>query len=110
MDQPRPEHGLPEALRQIRFRAMEDRARLIADHLLSEEKFPEARNMIREILYEFALGRLRAEEKQRLLSILQFARSTCTIEPLLPLPAYQDEEAEAEPDGQPKTQRMLFEM
>ncbi len=88
---------------------MEDRAGLIADHFWSEEKFPEARKMIQEILYEFALGRLQAEEQQRLLSILQFARSSCTIVASQPLPAYQDEEAEAKPVAEPKTQQMLFE-
>jgi len=65
--------------------------------------------MIHEILYESALGRIQPGDRERLLRILQFARSSCTIEASQPLPAYQDEEHESVRDDSPKAQRMLFE-
>jgi len=110
--------SLSSVLRQMRMESLFRQAEFIrdcwqADCYTLEERTEEARGMIRAVLYERALGQIDDTEKQRIVEILQFAKTPCTIEAQQPIPAYQDEEAERkilEETGKdvPKKQQTFF--
>ena len=78
-----------------------------ADGYSFEERTNEARKLIHAVLYDFALGKITAEERERILDILQFARTQCIIRPEEPIATYQDEETVSEED-RPKKQQTFF--
>ena len=59
------------------------------------------------MLYEFALGKFSVEERQRVLDVLQFSKTTCIIRPEEPIATYQDEQV-MQAKKRPKTQQTLL--
>ena len=72
-----------------------------------EERTNEGRKLIRAVLYDFALGKITAEERQRILDILQLTRTTCVVRPEEPIAAYQDEQV-VQAEGRPKIQQTFL--
>ena len=104
--------SLSSSLRRMRIESLFDQAELIrksyqSDCCSFEDRSEEARKMIRAVLYDHAIEKIGAEDRDRLLSILSFATVPCTIRPAEPIPAYQDEEAKEGYSGA-KKQRRLF--
>lgn len=104
--------SLSNVLRQMRVESLVQQAEFIRDCWQTEcyrfeERTGEARKLIHAVLYESALGRITAEERQRILDLLQFARTTCIMRPEEPIATYQDEEALPR-DDRPKKQQTFF--
>jgi len=104
--------SLSSILRQMRMETLGRQAEFIrdcwqADCYSFEERTDEARKLIHSVLYDFSLGKITAEERERVLDILQFARTTCIIRPEEPIVTYQDEEATPE-EERPKKQQTFF--
>ena len=68
----------------------------------------EARKLIHAALYEFALGKITAEERQRILDILQFARTACVVSPEEPIATRQDEQEVPKETRRKNQQTFLF--
>ena len=66
-------------------------AEIIRDHAACGERIEEARRLIRFVLYEFALGKIDASARDRILDVLQFAAEPPQVIHEQPVPAYQDE-------------------
>lgn len=64
---------LAETLRRRRFAATESDAAFVRDHPDSPERLAEAERLVREAMYDHALGRLTAAERDRILTLLSFA-------------------------------------
>jgi hypothetical protein len=100
-------------LERLKTEAMLRQAEAIRDYPDCSERTEQARQMIRRVLYESALGTMTNDNRQQILDVLQLARSPCSIEPSQPIPTFQDERTldEALKDaGQeiPKKQRTFF--
>jgi len=105
--------SLSSVLRQMRMESLVRQAEFIrdcwqADCCGLEERTDEARKLIQALLYDFALGKITAEERGRVLDILQFARTTCIIRPVEPIATYQDEAAISEEERPKKQQTFVF--
>jgi len=104
--------SLCSVLRQMRMESLVRQAEFIrdcwqADCYSLQERTDEARKLISAVLYDFALGKITAEERERVLDIVQFARTTGIIRPEEPIVTYQDEEAIPE-EERPKKQQTFF--
>ena len=105
--------SLSSVLRQMRMESLVRQAEFIrdcwqADCYSLQERTDEARKLISAVLYDFALGKITAEERQRILDILQFAKTTCIIRPEEPIATYQDEETVPDEERPKKQQTFLF--
>jgi len=104
--------SLSTILSRMRTQSLFEQATFIRDSCKSdcysfEERTEEARKLIYAVLYDSALGKITEEDRQRILDILHFARTSCVIRPEEPIATYQDEDAVAEPD-RPKKQQTFF--
>ncbi len=103
---------LSSVLSRMRMQSLLEQATFVRDSCGSEcyslkERTEEARKLIHAVLYDFALGKITREDRERVLDILQFARTSCVIRPEEPIATYQDDEAIPEPD-RPKRQQTFF--
>lgn len=103
--------SLSSILSRMRMQSLLEQAAFVRDSCESgysrEERTAEARKLIHAVLYDFALGKITEEDREQILDILQFARTSCVIRPEEPIATYQDEEALPEPD-RPKKQQTFF--
>lgn len=100
---------LASSLRQIRIDAMRSESQAIRDYRDSDERTEEARKMIRFVLYEFALGRLDGDTRDKILRVLNFARTRPVVIHEEPIPTYQDDEARRDlQENIPKKQQTFF--
>jgi hypothetical protein len=65
---------LAESLRRLRIEAFVRQAQLIHDHPPGDERLREARKLLYGVMYDHALGRLSSEERNQILSWIDFAR------------------------------------
>ena len=65
---------LAESLHRLQIEALLHHAQMIRDHPPGEERSREARRLLYGVMYDHALGRLSDDERERILSLLDFAR------------------------------------
>jgi hypothetical protein len=80
---------LAETLRRRRFEAMQGDAEFVRNHPVGHERTAEAERLVREAMYEHALGRLAAAERDRILAILSFAADSMRASNLEDLADFQ---------------------
>ena len=105
--------SLSDVLRHMRTKSLVQQAEFIRDCCQAEcysfeQRTDEARKLVHAVLYDFALGKITAEERQRILDILQFAKTTCIIRPEEPIATYQDEETVPDEERPKKQQTFMF--
>lgn len=83
--------SLAAILERHRFDAMLREASVIRDYPECRERLDEAGKMIRFLLYEFALGRLDAGDRDRILDLLHFASEPVNLVHKHPIWVVQDD-------------------
>jgi hypothetical protein len=83
--------SLASILERHRLESLLREAEMIRDHASCGGRMEEARKLIRFVLYEFALGKIDASARDRLLDVLHFAAERPRVIHEQPVPAYQDE-------------------
>ena len=83
--------SLASILERHRLESLLREAEIIRDYTASGEQIEEARKLIRFVLYEFALGKIDASARDRILDVLHFAAERPRVIHEQPVPAYQDE-------------------
>jgi hypothetical protein len=105
--------SLSAVLSRMRVQSLVEQAEFIRDCCEShgysfDERKKEARKLIHAVLYDYALSKITERDRQRILEILQFARTGCVIRTEQPIATYQDEETPPEPDRPKKQQTFSF--
>ena len=65
---------LAEGLHRLQIEALLRQAQIIRDHPPGEERSREARKLLYGVMYDHALGRLSYDEREQILSLVDFAR------------------------------------
>lgn len=78
---------LAETLHRLRIETLLRQAQIIRDHPPGEERSREAQRLLYGVMYDHALGRLSHDEREQILSLLDFARDYHAPESLGPADA-----------------------